>query len=377
MKRIMLAFVLAIAAGVGVMSEELCSLSVTAPQSLNFFKQKGTIVILPYPCIEGEGCPDCMTMALQIGDTMYYYAELSSSDYQEYKWHPNWYPIKNASLLGATFTRGNYNYIKRWAGNNYFPEGLTEKEPIIVSGTIGWAKWLEMSSCDEGDPCIPGVYLQLTTNNNVYYLGTEDSLVGAQLDSISNALYSINCICEQPATVTGTVYTYNEYEYIKISSLSVLGDMQPKGYQPVSDTIPLFIKDGPGSSTVEPVDPNLIYATLMKDVLSIFERTDWEINFTLYKTPSASQVPATKKTIKATTFSDSISTTITESGTYTIELTNPTWDYTIIGTFDYKLPQAVENTVANTPAATKILRDGQLILLYKDRMYNVQGQQIQ
>lgn len=144
-----------------------------------------------------------------------------------------------------------------------------------------------------------------------------------------------------------------------------------------SDTIPLYIKDGPGSSTVEPVDPNLIYATLSKDILSIYVLRDLEINMVLYKAPSANHAPAVKRAIKATTFTDSISTTITESGTYTLELTNPAWDYTIVGTFDYQLPQAVENTPANTPSATKILKDGRLFLRYKEQMYNVQGQQVQ
>ena len=144
-----------------------------------------------------------------------------------------------------------------------------------------------------------------------------------------------------------------------------------------SDTIPLYIKDGPGSSTVDPVDPNQIYATLTNDVLSVYELINEEIEFTLYKEPSTKQMPKSKRMIKATTFNDSISTVLTESGTYTIELTNPTWDYSIVGTFDFKVPQAVENTPANTPAATKILRDGQLLFLYKEQLYNVQGQRIQ
>ena len=137
----------------------------------------------------------------------------------------------------------------------------------------------------------------------------------------------------------------------------------------LSDTIPLFIKDGPGSSTVEPVDPNLIYATLSKDILSIYVLRDLEISMVLYKAPSANHAPAVKRTIKATTF--------TESGIYTIELTNPTWNYTVVGTFEYQVPQAVENTPANTPSATKILKDGRLFLRYKGQMYNVQGQQVQ
>ncbi len=116
---------------------------------------------------------------------------------------------------------------------------------------------------------------------------------------------------------------------------------------------------------------------MSKDILSIYVLRDMEINMVLYKAPSANHAPAVKRAIKATTFTDSISTTLTESGTYTLELTNPAWDYTIVGTFEYQVPQAVENTPANTPSATKILKDGQLLFLYEGKMYNVQGQQVQ
>ena len=143
-----------------------------------------------------------------------------------------------------------------------------------------------------------------------------------------------------------------------------------------SDTIPLFIKDGPGSSTVEPVDPNLIYATLTKDVLSVYAKEKTEISFVLYKAPKTNQVPATKRTMKSASFTGSLSTTLTESGTYTMELTSPAWGYTVFGTFEYQVPQAVENTSANAPSATKILRDGQLLLMYQEQMFNVQGRRI-
>jgi hypothetical protein len=150
-------------------------------------------------------------------------------------------------------------------------------------------------------------------------------------------------------------------------------------YDPLAthtDTIPLFIKDGPGSSTVEPVDPNLIYATLTKDVLSVYAKEKTEISFVLYKAPKTNQVPATKRTMKSASFTGSLSTTITESGTYTMELTSPAWGYTVFGTFEYKVPQAIENTSANAPSATKILRDGQLLLMYQEQMFNVQGRRI-
>ena len=193
--------------------------------------------------------------------------------------------------------------------------------------------------------------------------------------------YGLAVVPTVPAEVG--IYTllcaYNNGEQVYVSEMGEQYGCE-YNYNPDStptDTIPLFIKDGPGSSTVEPVDPNLIYATLSKDILSIYVLRDLEISMVLYKAPSANHAPAVKRTIKATTFTDSISTTLTESGTYTLELTNPAWDYTIVGTFDYQLPQAVENTPANTPSATKILKDGRLFLRYKGQMYNVQGQQVQ
>ena len=116
--------------------------------------------------------------------------------------------------------------------------------------------------CEEGDPCPPCITLALSANDNIYYLSTTDSVVEAQLDSIIKVLESVNCICEQPATVTGIIYTRNNTYYIAISNIVELGVIQEKKWHQNTDTIPLFINDGPGSSTVEPVDPNLIYATL-------------------------------------------------------------------------------------------------------------------
>lgn len=246
--------------------------------------------------------------------------------------------------------------------------------PIV---TINGAFFTTAMPCEGDDPCPPCITLALSANDNIYYLSTTDSVVETQLDSIMKVLESVNCICEQPATVTGIIYTRNNTYYIAISNIVELGVIQEKKWHQNTDTIPLFIKDGPGSSTVEPVDPNLVYATLDKDLLSVYSREETENRLTLYKAPAANQMPAVKRAIKTTTFTDSISTTLTESGTYTIELTNPAWDYTIVGTFDYLLPQAVENTPANTPSATKILKDAQLIFLYQGKTYNVQGQQVQ
>ena len=224
--------------------------------------------------------------------------------------------------------------------------------------------------------CIPAPYTLVRSNMNITQcILTIEGKYDTQNPSDSSIVgRSPITICNQAENTmewSFMVYGGNEkpdiyYQYLR---------RYP--YATPTDTIPLFIKDGPGSSTVEPVDPNLIYATLSKDILSIYVLRDLEINMVLYKAPSANHAPAVKRTIKATTFTDSISTTITESGIYTIELTNPTWNYTVVGTFEYQVPQAIENTSANTPSATKILKDGRLFLRYKGQMYNVQGQQVQ
>lgn len=243
----------------------------------------------------------------------------------------------------------------------YFPSGVNATvEEIIDTTPRRFVLSISYVTTEEG-----------VENYPYYFEWIEGIGLGSAPDGATNPLpypggFSSFLLC-----------AYKNGEQVYTSEMGQKYGCEYNSNAPISDTIPLFIKDGPGSSTVEPVDPNLIYATLTKDILSLYEKMDMEIGFTLCKSSSANQMPAIKRTIKATTFSDSISTVLTESGYYTIELTNPAWDYTIVGTFEYQVPQAVENTVANTPAATKILRDGQLILLYKGKTYNVQGQRIQ
>ena len=73
------------------------------------------------------------------------------------------------------------------------------------------------------------------------------------------------------------------------------------------------------------------------------------------------------------TFSESVSIQLKERGLYTLELTNPEWGYTIVGTFEYDAPQGVEIVETSVPAAQKILREGQLLIQKGDRTYTVQG----
>ena len=144
------------------------------------------------------------------------------------------------------------------------------------------------------------------------------------------------------------------------------------------DTISLyFIKDGPGSSTVEPVDPNQIVAMLQKDMLSIYEFLNKEIGYKLSFEPIFWN-HAPKRALKESSFHESVSVQLTESGKYTLELTCPDWDYSIVGTFDYLADQqAIEHTDSPVPSPQKILQNGQLLLRKGDHIYTITGTLIQ
>lgn len=140
------------------------------------------------------------------------------------------------------------------------------------------------------------------------------------------------------------------------------------------ETIPLFARDDSGSSTVDPVDPNQVVAKLKGNELIIHEFMGVEITYTLrhkelVKTPSSRRAP------QSDTFRDEVTIPITESGEYLLELTNPSWDYTIFGEFDY-LPQGIETVHSNT-SQHKVLLNGRLYIHHGDHIYDTQGKMIQ
>ena len=143
-----------------------------------------------------------------------------------------------------------------------------------------------------------------------------------------------------------------------------------------NDTLPLYIRDGAGTSTVEPVDPNQIVATLVGDMLSIYEYIGAEIGYKVSKASPGNNMPARKRKMADDTFSESVSIQLKESGLYTLELTNPEWGYTIVGTFEYGGMQGIEPVETVVPAAQKILRDGQLLIRKGDKTYTITGTEI-
>ena len=143
-----------------------------------------------------------------------------------------------------------------------------------------------------------------------------------------------------------------------------------------ADTIKLYrhVNDDPGSSTVDPVDPNQIVVILQQDLLIMHEYMGDEIQYSLQKSLAAN-APAKSKLIQADSFRGSASVQLTEDGTYRLDLTNPDWDYSIYGVFDY-------GTVGLAPVipdatATKVIRNGHLFIQKGDKIFTFTGVRIE
>ena len=148
-------------------------------------------------------------------------------------------------------------------------------------------------------------------------------------------------------------------------------------YATPTDTIPLFsyTGDDPGSSTVDPVDPNQVVATLKGDELTIKESSGETITYQLSNT-SASSVPGLRKMPQSQTFQGEISVTLTEEGNYSLILTNPGWNYRIVGRFEYpKKHQGIDPVAGDEEKSgiKKVLRNGQIVIERNGKRYNLLG----
>ena len=144
-----------------------------------------------------------------------------------------------------------------------------------------------------------------------------------------------------------------------------------------TDTIPLYAQDDPGSSTVDPVDPNQVLVTLKGDELTIRESSGEEIMMALSLNQGDASVPAFNRVQRTQSFQNELTVTLTEEGLYRLELSNPSWGYNIFGTFNYpQRKDAIDQNVVPTPAAQKIIRKGQLLIRKGEKIYTVQGAEV-
>ena len=192
--------------------------------------------------------------------------------------------------------------------------------------------------------------------------------------------YGLAVVPTVPADIG--VYTllcaYKNGEQIYVSEMGAEYGCEHDQTPEPTDTIPLYsyTGDDPGSSTVDPVDPNQVVVTLKGDILTVKETSGDVITYSV-QIESGNNAPKHMPMLYANTFQNSVSIELTEEGLYQLNLSNPLWDYRIYGIFNY--PQrhdAIDTTIAPTPAAQKIIRNGQLLIRKGEKVYTLQGSEV-
>ena len=141
-------------------------------------------------------------------------------------------------------------------------------------------------------------------------------------------------------------------------------------------SVHLYARDDSGSSTVDPVDPNQIYATLTGDVLTVHNRTGAQVTFTLNNTSVNNVAARARKNGQPTSFTESISVELTEDGLYEIWLTSEEWNYTVFGTVNYI--RSGTDVIKEVPASTtkKVLRGTHILIEREGMTYTLTGQEV-
>ncbi len=147
-----------------------------------------------------------------------------------------------------------------------------------------------------------------------------------------------------------------------------------------ADTVALYWRsgDGPGSTTVTPVDPNQVVATL-NDNMTIREQSGEEVTYSLAVTPishapARHELPEAQKEVAADTFRNSVAVQLSEDGSYTLTLSKAGWENDIYGTFDYTA-SGLQPIAATDAPARKLLRNGQLFIQQGDKIFTLTGVQ--
>ena len=116
--------------------------------------------------------------------------------------------------------------------------------------------------------------------------------------------------------------------------------------------------DDPGSSTVDPVDPNQAKAELTGNTLKVYEGLEGNAQISVNNITHP-------QVILQTSFEESIQLTLTDTAQYSIQLFHPDLG-TVYGTFRYP----VDN-------ARKVVQGGRLFILFNNHFYNPGGVKIQ
>lgn len=116
--------------------------------------------------------------------------------------------------------------------------------------------------------------------------------------------------------------------------------------------------DDPGSSTVDPIDPNQAKAELTGNTLKVYEEMEGNAQISVYNMTNP-------QVVLQTSFDKSVTLTLTDTAQYNIQLSHPGLG-TVYGTFRYP----INNT-------RKVMQGGRLFILFGNHFYSPSGVKIQ
>ena len=130
------------------------------------------------------------------------------------------------------------------------------------------------------------------------------------------------------------------------------------GYNISNSNTGIDSADDPGSSTVDPVDPNQARVELTGNTLKVYEGLEGNTRLSVYNMTY-------RQVVLQTGFDESVQVTLTDTAQYSIQLFHPDLG-TVYGTFRYP----VDN-------ARKVVQGGSLFILFGKHFYSPSGVKIQ
>lgn len=116
--------------------------------------------------------------------------------------------------------------------------------------------------------------------------------------------------------------------------------------------------DDPGSSTVDPIDPNQAKAELTGNTLKVYEGLEGNAQISVNNITHP-------QVILQTSFDESVTLTLTDTARYSIQLYHPSIGF-VYGTFRYPVDDA-----------RKVMMNGQMYILLDYHFYSPSGVKIQ
>lgn len=116
--------------------------------------------------------------------------------------------------------------------------------------------------------------------------------------------------------------------------------------------------DGPGSSTVDPVDPNQAKAELTGNTLKVYEGLEGNAQISVNNITHP-------QVILQTSFDESVTLTLTDTAQYSIQLYHPSIGF-VYGTFQYPIDKV-----------RKVMQNGRVLIRFGKHFYSPSGVKIQ